>query len=193
MKLIFATNSPRRKELLKEFNIDVEFVSHLFNEDSMSKDKDPPSYCRAMADEKTSSLIHLYPENPIIAADTIVVSPNNKIFEKPKSREEAFRMLSSLSGNKHSVLTGVDLKFPQQGINFNFIEKTLVEFNELKEEEIRYYIEKYNPLDKSGSYGIQDFSSIFVKSIEGCYFNVVGLPLSSLFFHLKKYKIVQFA
>jgi len=193
MKLIFATNSPRRKELLKEFNIDVEFVSHLFNEDSMSKDKDPPSYCRSMADEKTSSLIHLYPENPIISADTIVVSPNNKIFEKPKSKEEAFRMLSSLSGNKHSVLTGVDLKFSQQGINFNFIEKTLVEFNELEEEEIRYYIEKYNPLDKSGSYGIQDFSSIFVKSIEGCYFNVVGLPLSSLFFHLKKYKIVQFA
>jgi septum formation protein len=193
MKLIFATNSPRRKELLKEFNIDVEFVSHLFNEDSMSRDKDPSSYCRAMADEKTSSLIHRYPKNPIISADTIVVSPNNKIFEKPKSKEEAFRMLSSLSGNKHSVLTGVDLKFPHQGINFNFIEKTLVEFNELEEEEIRYYIEKYNPLDKSGSYGIQDFSSIFVKSIEGCYFNVVGLPLSSLFFHLKKYKIVQFA
>ena len=193
MKIIFATNSPRRKELLKEFNIDVEFVSHLFNEDSMSRDKDPSSYCRAMADKKTSSLIHLYPDNPIISADTIVVSPNNKIFEKPKSKEEAFRMLSSLSGNKHSVLTGVDLKFPQQAINFNFIEKTLVEFNELEEEEIRYYIERYNPLDKSGSYGIQDFSSIFVKSIEGCYFNVVGLPLSSLFFHLKKYKIVQFA
>ena len=193
MKLIFATNSPRRKELLKEFNIDVEFVSHLFNEDSMSKDKDPLFYCSEMADGKTRSLIHHYPENPIISADTIVVSPDNKIFEKPKSKEEAFRMLSSLSGKTHSVLTGVDLKFPNQKINFNFVEKTLVEFNELEREEIQYYIEEYNPLDKSGSYGIQDFSSIFVKSIEGCYFNVVGLPLSSLFFHLKKYKIVQFA
>ena len=193
MKLIFATNSPRRKKLLKEFNIDVEFVSHLFDEDSADKDIDPIFYCKQMADKKTSSLTHKYPDNPIVSADTIVVSPDNKIFEKPKDKEEAFKMLCSLSGRTHSVLTGVDFKFINQKINFNFVERTLVEFNELDQSEIQYYIENYSPYDKSGSYGIQDFSSIFVKSIEGCYFNVVGLPLSSLFAHLKKYKIVQFA
>ena len=193
MKLIFATNSPRRKKLLKEFNIDVEFVSHLFDEDSADKDIDPIFYCKQMADKKTSSLIHRYPDSPIVSADTIVVSPDNKIFEKPKDKEEAFKMLYSLSGRTHSVLTGIDLKFIRQKINFNFVEKTLVKFNKLEQSEIQYYIENYSPYDKSGSYGIQDFSSIFVESIEGCYFNVVGLPLSSLFFHLKKYKIVQFA
>ena len=193
MKLIFATNSPRRKKLLKEFNIDVEFVSHLFDEDSADKDIDPIFYCKQMADKKTSSLTHKYPDSPIVSADTIVVSPDNKIFEKPKDKEEAFKMLYSLSGRTHSVLTGIDLKFIHQKINFNFVERTLVKFNKLEQSEIQYYIENYSPYDKSGSYGIQDFSSIFVESIEGCYFNVVGLPLSSLFFHLKKYKIVQFA
>ena len=193
MKLIFATNSPRRKNLLKEFKIDVEFVSHLFDEGSIDKHIDPISYCKLMADRKTSSLTDKFPLNPVISADTIVVSPENEIFEKPKDKEEAINMLSLLSGKTHSVLTGIDLKYHHQKINFNFVEKTLVEFNDLGHDEIQYYVENYSPYDKSGSYGIQDFSSIFVKSIEGCYFNVVGLPLSSLFIHLKKYKIVQFA
>ena len=77
-------------------------------------------------------------------------------------------------------------------MNFTFAEETLVTFNQLNSSEISYYIEKYKPFDKAGSYGIQDFSSIFVNSIDGCYFNVVGLPLSSLFYHLKKFKLVQF-
>jgi len=77
MKLIFATNSPRRKKLLKEFKIDVEFASHLFDEDSISKRIDPISYCKQMADGKTSSLIEKYPMSPVISADTIVVSPEN--------------------------------------------------------------------------------------------------------------------
>ena len=193
MKLIFASDSPRRKELLAGFNLNVEFISHLFDESSIDKNTGPVSYCRLMVHEKTNSLVGKYPGYPIISADTIVVSPDNEIFEKPKDKEEAFNMLSSLSGRVHSVLTGVDLKFNDQGINFNFVEKTLVEFNVLDKDEILYYIENFSPYDKSGSYGIQDFSSIFVKSIDGCYFNVVGLPLSSLFIYLKKYKIVQFA
>ena len=114
MKLIFATNSPRRKKLLKEFKIDVEFVSHLFDEDSIDKCINPISYCKLIADGKTSSLTEKYPLSPVISADTIVVSPENKVFEKPKDKEEAIKMLSSLSGKTHSVLTGVDLKYPHQ-------------------------------------------------------------------------------
>ena len=102
-------------------------------------------------------------------------------------------MLRELSGKKHQVLTGVSIIQKQAQINFSFIETTQVEFNELTDEEIYYYIKHFEPYDKSGSYGIQGFSSIFVKSISGCYFNVVGLPLSRLFYFLKKFNLLQFS
>ena len=102
-------------------------------------------------------------------------------------------MLRALSGKKHQVITGVSIKHKQAKINFSFTETTLVEFNDLRDEEIYYYIKHFEPYDKSGSYGIQGFSSIFVKSINGCYFNVVGLPVSRLFYFLKKFNLVQFS
>ena len=88
MKLIFASDSPRRKELLAGFNLNVEFISHLFDESSINKNTRPVSYCKLMAHEKTNSLVGKYPDYPIISADTIVVSPDNEIFEKPKDKEE---------------------------------------------------------------------------------------------------------
>ena len=178
---------------MSNFDISMEFVTHLFDEQSIDKNISPDSYCQLMARGKATSLIDDYPNSPILSADTIVVSPENKIFEKPRNKEEALYMLSSLSGNTHRVLTGVNMQYAKKRLKFDFVETTLVEFNDLVEEDIEYYVENYSPYDKSGSYGIQGFSSIFVKSISGCYFNVVGLPLSTLFFHLKKYKLVQFA
>ena len=192
MKLIFASNSPRRKELLSKFDINIKFDSHSFDEVSIKKNINPYNYCRLIAEGKSFSLVDKYPNTPIISADTIVVSPDNKIFEKPKKNQEAFNMLSALNGKTHKVLTGMNILYLERDVNFTFAEETLVTFNQLDPSEISYYIEKYKPFDKAGSYGIQDFSSIFVNSINGCYFNVVGLPLSSLFYHLKKFKLVQF-
>ena len=193
MKFIFASNSPRRKKLLSSFNLDIKFISHRFNENSIDKNIEPYSYCEIISKEKANSLVDIYPNQTILSADTIVLSPNNEIFEKPKDEEDAYRMLRELSGEKHQVLTGVSI-IPKQGkINFSFVETTQVEFNHLTDEEVYFYIKHYEPYDKSGSYGIQGFSSIFVKSINGCYFNVVGLPLSRLFYFLKKLNLLQFS
>jgi len=193
MKFIFASNSPRRKKLLSNFNLDIEFIPHRFDENSIDKNIEPYSYCEIISKEKANSLVDIYPNQTILSADTIVLSPQNKIFEKPKDEEEAYRMLRELSGKEHQVLTGVSIIQKQAQINFSFIEATQVEFNELTDEEIYYYIKHFEPYDKSGSYGIQGFSSIFVKSISGCYFNVVGLPLSRLFYFLKKFNLLQFS
>ena len=193
MKFIFASSSPRRKDLLSNFNLDIEFISHRFNENSIDKNIEPYSYCEIISREKANSLVDIYPNQTILSADTIVLSPNNKIFEKPKDEEEAYGMLRELSGEKHEVLTGVSIIQKQAQVNFSFIETTQVEFNYLTDEEIYYYIKHFKPYDKSGSYGIQGFSSIFVKSINGCYFNVVGLPLSRLFYFLKKFNLLQFS
>ena len=107
-------------------------------------------------------------------------------------KQEAFSMLNDLNGKTHKVLTGVNILYKKKDINFTFVESTLVKFNNLNSDIILYYIKNYKPFDKAGSYGIQDFSSIFVSSIDGCYFNVVGLPVSALFFYLNKFKLVQF-
>ena len=193
MEFVFASNSPRRKEILSKFNIDIKFVPHRFNESIIDKNIEPHSYCKIISNEKANSIVDIYPNQPILSADTIVLSPNNSIFEKPKSKEDAHRMLRDLSGKKHQVLTGVSIIHNQAKINFSFTETTLVEFNDLSDKEIYYYIKHSEPYDKSGSYGIQGFSSIFVKSINGCYFNVVGLPVSRLFYFLKKFNLVQFS
>jgi len=193
MKFIFASKSPRRKELLSKFNIDIKFVPHCFDESSINKNIEPDSYCKIISNQKANSLVDVYPNQPILSADTIVLSPKKKIFEKPKDEEDAHRMLRELSGERHQVLTGVSIVYKQAKINFSFTETTQVEFNDLNDEEINYYIKYFKPFDKSGSYGIQGFSSIFVKSINGCYFNVVGLPISRLFYFLKKFNLIQFS
>ena len=162
MKFIFASNSPRRKKLLSNFNLDIKFISHRFNENSIDKNIEPYSYCEIISKEKANSLVDIYPNQTILSADTIVLSPNNKIFEKPKDEEDAYRMLRELSGKNHQVLTGVSIVQKQAQINFSFIETTQVEFNDLTDEEIYHYIKHFKPYDKSGSYGIQGFSSIFV-------------------------------
>jgi len=193
MKFVFASNSPRRKEILSKFNIDIKFVPHHFNENEIDKNIEPHSYCKIISNKKADSIVDIYPNQPILSADTIVLSPNKSIFEKPRNEQDAHRMLRALSGKKHQVLTGVSIIHKQAKINFSFTETTLVEFNNLRDEEIYYYIKHFEPYDKSGSYGIQGFSSIFVKSINGCYFNVVGLPVSRLFYFLKKFNLVQFS
>ena len=191
MKYVLASSSPRRKDLLSIFNLDLSLASHSFDEQKVEMNIGPKDYCEIISRGKASSLSESYDNMVIIAADTIVVV-GNKILGKPNNESEAIEMLELLSDREHKVITGVNLLYRLKKINFSFSEETSVVFNKIDRNEIKYYVKKYKPLDKSGSYGIQDFSAIFVKSIKGCFFNVVGLPLFSLFYHLKRLELVQF-
>tara|TARA_B100000676_G_scaffold77770_1_gene77462 strand:- start:1405 stop:2019 length:615 start_codon:yes stop_codon:yes gene_type:complete len=191
MKLIFASKSPRREKMLSRFDLDVVFRSHCFDEKSVDRNIDPSKYCALIAEGKSSSLLTDINPYPILSADTIV-TVEGEILGKPSDFNDAFNMLTMLSGKTHSVLTAVNILYPNNNINLTFTERTYVTFNEISSSLISYYIEKYQPFDKSGSYGIQGFSSIFVNKINGCYFNVVGLPLSSLFYKLKKLNLIDF-
>ena len=120
----------------------------------------------------------------MIGADTVVVF-DELILGKPGSFDEACTMLSTLSGNTHSVYTGVSLQLTNKSISHTFHAQTQVTLKKISTEEIKFYIENYNPYDKAGSYGIQDWFSICVEKIDGCYFNVMGLPLNRLYTELK--------
>lgn len=192
MKIVLASQSPRRKQILSQFDIELRCVSHLFDESSVSNKKDPAKYCESISKGKADSISDKYNEEIIIAADTIVVL-DQKILEKPVNKEDAVEMLKALSGRTHQVITGVTCIHNQSRLNATFSDLTLVKFYEMDDEYIDYYIEKYKPFDKSGSYGIQDFSSIFVKSIDGCFFNVVGLPVSKIFLLLKQRGALKFS
>ena len=121
-----------------------------------------------------------FPDYYVIGADTIVVL-NNKILNKPLNKKEAINHLNLLSDNKHIVYTGVSLINLSQNINKSFIEKTTVYFNKLNNNEINNYVTKFKPYDKAGGYAIQEYSNVFVKKINGCFYNVVGFPLPKFY------------
>jgi len=111
---------------------------------------------------------------------------NGNILGKPKDRYDSFRMLSSLSGNTHTVFTGVSIQHQNHGINKTIHAATDVTFNTLNKSDISYYIDTYKPFDKAGSYGIQDWFSVCVKKIDGCFYNVMGFPLSAFYQNFSK-------
>ena len=174
-KIVLGFGSPRRKELLQQagfqFEISVSSVEENGNRE------DPKKYVQENALIKATDISNKIESDLIIASDTVVVF-NNEILEKPKSENSAIEMLSKLSGNSHFVLTGVVLKF--QNKHLLFYEESKVSFYPLSEEFINAYVKTGEPMDKAGSYGIQGLGSTFVKEINGCYYNVMGLPISSL-------------
>jgi septum formation protein len=180
--ILLASQSPRRKQLLEMIDIkptiiqvDVEEVYPESIELEMV-----PEYLSIL---KGSSINELDDNECLITADTVVIF-ENEILGKPKNYEEAFSMLKKLSGNKHQVITGVTLKSNQSIKSFS--ESTWVTFQSLSESEISYYLENYAPYDKAGSYGIQEWiGGIAIKKIEGCFYNVMGLPVSRLFHEIK--------
>ena len=188
MKIILASKSPRRKQLLQRFKLAFKVVDSNLDESSVLKMIDPRNYCSKLASMKADIVSRQFRDELIIGADTIVVL-NKTIIEKPKDKSEAFKSLKKLSGSSHSVFTGVCLKSINHNIHQTFIVQTKVEFRNLEDNEINFYIDNYKPYDKAGSYGIQDASSVFVKYINGCYDNVVGLPISKLHKELKKLNI----
>ncbi|MEL0239035.1 MAG: Maf family protein [Candidatus Neomarinimicrobiota bacterium] len=174
--IILASASPRRKAILSQVDLDFTIEPSKINED-FSIELLPKAFCEYWAREKANYVARSHLDKLIIGADTIVVI-DDKILGKPKSYKESFEMLKSLSGKTHQVLTGVSLIHLNLGINFTFNEATDVSFCFLTDEEINKYIDKYQPYDKAGSYGIQDGFSVYVEKINGCFYNVMGFPIS---------------
>ena len=181
--IILGSASPRRKELLADIGLK-------FSTQTTDKEEDYPTNLKEheiaefLAKQKAKFLSeNLSKTDLLITADTIV-SFKGELLNKPKDKEEALNTLSKLSENTHKVITGVCIKNHQKEIAFSAI--TLVTFNKLTKEEINFYITNFNPFDKAGAYGIQDWiGKIGIKSIEGSYSNVVGLPTDEVYQQLK--------
>jgi len=181
LKIILASNSERRKELLKKINLNFKIVISNFNESSIPLNHmNPKEYCLELAFKKAEIVSKKLKKDLIIGADTIVYD-KNKIIGKPKNRTDAFNYLNKLSDSTHSVFTGISILNSKLNLNKSLIDETKVTFNKLSNYDINYYIDNYNPYDKAGAYGIQGWSSIFVKKIDGCFYNVVGFPLPKFY------------
>jgi septum formation protein len=173
--LILASSSPRRAELLRAAGI--EFAIRIPDiDETRLPDESPRNYALRLSREKAMAVPKA--EELVLGADTIVII-NNEIAGKPADLDDARRMLNSLSGRRHEVLTAVTLIRGERVLSE--VESTLVSFYRMSEEEIEWYISTGEPMDKAGAYGIQGYASRFVDRIEGNYSNVVGLPVNLIY------------
>jgi len=177
--IVLASGSPRRKQLLEQIDLEFLVIPSQVHED-FDLDLSPEKFVEHYAKEKAKDIAKAHPDKWIIGADTIVVF-NAEILGKPKDREDSFRMLKMLSGNTHQVFTGVSIQQSKMQVSDTFHEYTNVTFNTLDDIVISYYIDTYKPFDKAGSYGIQDWFSVCVNHIDGCFYNVMGFPLSMFY------------
>jgi len=177
MRIILASNSPRRKELLMQLGVKFEIIPSNFEEQVF--DLAPSKLVEHFAYMKAKDVAQSVQNDAlVIGSDTIVCL--NEIMGKPKHREDAFNMLRKLSGKQHHVLTGLSIFNTATGESMTGHECTVVKMKELSNAEITAYINTGEPMDKAGAYAIQGMGSLFIEGIEGDYFNVVGLPLFRL-------------
>jgi septum formation protein len=186
-RIILASNSPRRKELLAGLGISFDVLTIPGIDESYPDTLvggDIPVY---LAKKKSEAYNDILRDNLlVITADTIVWH-NGKVLGKPKDRREAIEMLTELSGDSHIVYTGVCVRTKDKEVSF-FTESEVF-FDELTSYEIEYYVDNYKPYDKAGSYGIQEWIGyVGVKRIEGSYFNIMGLPIQRLYKELKRFE-----
>ena len=177
-RLILASKSPRRYELLKQVGLDFEVIPSRVMEDIVQKES-PKEHVIRLAEAKARDIASGYPDRWVIAADTIVYI-NGSILGKPKSREEAMQMLHRLSGQEHWVLTGFSVCHLGKGKSDKEAVQTAVKMKTLNPIEMEWYIQTGEPFDKAGGYAIQGIGSFMIESIRGSYTNVVGLPLCEL-------------
>lgn len=184
--IILASNSPRRKELLRGLDIAFDVRVQPDIAEDYPADTAPADVAAYISREKANAYKDTIAENElIITADTVVIV-GNEILGKPHDDAEAKEMLHKISGRKHQVVTGVCLTTTEKQCCFSV--STDVTFKNLKEEEIDYYIETYSPLDKAGAYGIQEWIGyIGVTALEGSYFNVMGLPVQRIWEELNRF------
>lgn len=184
MKIILASNSPRRKELLKQHNIDFTVVPSSIDE-RIDDNLDPYQNVMKLAEAKGLDVYNKYKDFLVVAADTIVVY-EKEILGKPKDEEDAFRMLRLLSGKAHEVVTGVSIIYQNKVITEYEVSK--VKFKELSDEDILEYIATKEPMDKAGSYAIQGIGAKFIEYHQGEYDNIVGLPMKLVVNNIEKIK-----
>ncbi len=173
--LILASQSPRRKYLLKQAGLQFKVIPSQVDESTVPMTS-PESYVKLLAEQKAQDIARQYPDNYVIGADTIVLM-DGTILGKPRSRDEARHMLARLSGKTHQVLTGFAVRCTARAYSYSDTVKTDVRFKTLAPEEIEWYIHTPEPFDKAGAYAIQGLGTFLVKSINGSYTNVVGLPV----------------
>jgi septum formation protein len=184
--IVLASKSPRRAQLLKEAGFNFRIHQMEVNED-FSSEMPVAEVAAYLADKKASAAdIDIINENEILLTADSVVVINNQILNKPVNKEEAFEMLQQLSDRTHIVYTGVCLRNKEKKIVFS--NQTNVTFGKLSDHEIHYYIEQFNPMDKAGSYGIQEWIGFCkIRKIEGEYANVMGLPVYAIYEELLKF------
>jgi len=183
--IILASKSPRRKEILElagiPFTVMVKEVEEIYPDDLPVREI--PEYLALLKANAVKDDIQV--GQLVIASDTIVLM-NNKVYGKPRDRAEAIAFLKELSGNMHEVITGVCLLSTEK--EHTFAVATKVYFKQLTPDEIEHYVDRYQPYDKAGAYAIQEWIGLTgIEKIEGCYFNVVGLPMSKLYHELKQF------
>ncbi len=177
-RLILASKSPRRYELLKQVGLDFEVIPSSVTEDFVQKES-PAEHVIRLAKAKAGDVAREYPGHWVIAADTVVYI-NGPILGKPRDREEAVEMLRRLSGREHWVLTGYSVCHLEKRKNDKEAVQTAVKVKGLTPGEIEWYVQTGEPFDKAGGYAIQGIGSFMIESIRGSYTNVVGLPLCEL-------------
>ena len=185
-KIILASKSPRRAEILRMIGLDFRVVPSKINE-VINPNFDQNEIAIDISKAKAKQISYKYPSDIIIGADTIVVF-NGEIFGKPKDMHESKNMLKALSGNSHKVITGVTIMNESIGALKTFSDVTEVFVGQIPIKEIEYYIRNFNTLEKAGSYGIQEWFSVWIEKINGCYYNVMGLPVSKFYRYLVEFE-----
>jgi septum formation protein len=185
--IILASASPRRNSLLRQFGVPFKTVPADVDERVRAGEM-PEQYAERLSLEKARAASDRAGKGIVIAADTIVVL-DDEILGKPSDERDALRMLSMLSGKTHRVITALTVMDNAAGKTLTRLSQTTVRFRRLSAEEIMSYVKTGEPLDKAGAYGIQEKGALLVSGIEGCYFNVVGLPISLLGEMLKEFGV----
>ena len=184
--IILASQSPRRKQILEYYNLPFEQLSHNFDERSIPWSGKNHDYVKALSRQKAMEVSSRFPDRTIIGADTIV-ELDGELLTKPKNLEDAVKMISKLSGKKHTVVTGIAII--HNGHTFLDSDETCVQIQPLTEVQIHNYLKIGQWHDKVGGYAIQGAGALLVERIEGCYYNVIGLPVICLARLLKKIDI----
>jgi septum formation protein len=184
--LILASQSPRRKYLLKQIGMKFRIIPSRVAEVFLSR-QSPGENAQRIALEKATDVAARLRRGIVVGADTLVVLDHH-VLGKPKSKDDAKRMLRLLSGREHSVYTGFALKDVETGKHISGVEETKVRFRKLTEKEITDYVNSGSPMDKAGSYGIQDdVGAVFIERVNGCFYNIVGFPLARFYSTLQRF------
>ena len=185
-KVLLASKSPRRREILNLLKIPFTVVTIEGIDESYPRDMDPDKVSEYISNKKADEYIkRINDDELVITADTVVIC-DGKILGKPKGEEDAIKMLQFLSGKTHKVTTGVTVITKEKKVSFS--SETYVTFADLTEDEIRYYVDVYHPYDKAGAYGIQEWiGAVAVAKIDGSFYNVMGLPVHRLYQVLKQF------